>query len=214
MEFFYNVKYAWWYILFSLWNISFFTEKEKKISDNEIIKSIKNGNKNLYEKIVEKYSDKIFRYIYYQFNFSKEIAEELVQEVFLRVWEKIDTFNENTNFNAWIYKLTHNLVLNYIRKKKIEFIEKDIQDLNIIWENIKLDNIKHELFEVLFSKLNIKYKQILILYYFEEKSYDEIAKIFWTNKNTVWSWINRAKNKLKNIIEQDKKLKQAIEFDL
>ena len=214
MEFFYNVKYAWWYILFSLWNISFFTEKEKKISDNEIIKSIKNGNKNLYEKIVEKYSDKIFRYIYYQFNFSKEIAEELVQEVFLRVWEKIDTFNENTNFNAWIYKLTHNLVLNYIRKKKIEFIEKDIQDLNIIWENIKLDNIKHELFEVLFSKLNIKYKQILILYYFEEKSYDEIAKIFWTNKNTVWSWINRAKNKLKNIIEQDKKLKQAIEFNL
>jgi len=202
------------YLLFSLWNISFFDKENNDMSDNDIIKSIKDGKENLYEKIVEKYSDKIFRYIYYQFNFSKEISQELVQDVFLQVWKNLDKFDENTNFNAWIYKLTHNLVLNYIRKKKVELIEKDVQELNIIWEQINTDNIKNELFELLFSKLDIKYKQVLILYYFEDKSYDEIAEIFNTTKNTIWSWINRAKKKLKEIIEQDQILKEAIEFDL
>jgi RNA polymerase sigma-70 factor (ECF subfamily) len=66
--------------------------------------------------------------------------------------------------------------------------------------------------KVLLLKLDYKYREVLILYYFEWKSYDEIAQILETTKNTVWSWIKRAKDKLKEIVEKDPVLKQALEI--
>jgi RNA polymerase sigma-70 factor (ECF subfamily) len=124
----------------------------------------------------------MFRYAYYQFNFSKEKAEEITQEIFLKVWKNIDKFDTNTNFNAWIYRIAHNLILDSFKKKEINLVESNIQDLRLSKD---FDENKHYLIENLLNKLDEKYKQLIILYYFEGKSYDEIAEIYTTNKNTV-----------------------------
>jgi len=72
---------------------------------------------------------------------------------------------------------------------------------------------KKELLELLTNKLDNKYKEVIILYYFEQKDYSEIAQILGTSKNTVGSWIKRAKDKLKEIIENDDLLKDALILD-
>lgn len=199
-------------LLFSLGNISLFgEEKNSPFSDEEIIEKIKNWEKELFEKIVDKYGDRMFRYAFYQFNFSKEKAEEIVQDIFLKVWNNLDKFDTKTNFNAWIYRLAHNLIIDSFKKKEAQIIEKDVQELNLYWE---MEEDKHYLIESLLSKLDEKNKEVLILYYFEWKSYDEIAEIYQTSKNTVWSWIKRTKDKLKEIVENNKKLKEALILDL
>ena len=199
-------------LLFSLGNISLFgEEKNSPFSDEEIIEKIKNWEKELFEKIVDKYGDKMFRYAFYQFNFSKEKAEEIVQDIFLKVWNNLDKFDTKTNFNAWIYRLAHNLIIDSFKKKEAQIIEKDVQELNLYWE---MEEDKHYLIESLLSKLDEKNKEVLILYYFEWKSYDEIAEIYQTSKNTVWSWIKRTKDKLKEIVENNKQLKEALILDL
>ena len=203
-------------ILFSLGNISLLGEKKQNslFSDEEIIEKIKKWEKELFEEILKRYGDKMFRYAYYQFNFSKENAEEIVQDIFLKVWNNLDKFDTKTNFNAWIYRLAHNLILDTLKKKKPDIIEKDVIDLNLSGENINTDKHKKELLELLTNKLDSKYKEVIILYYFEEKDYNEIAQILGTSKNTVGSWIKRAKDKLKEIIENDDLLKDALILDL
>ncbi len=152
-------------LLFSLGNISLKGEQDNSpFSDEEIIKKIKKWEKKLFEEIVDRYWDKMFRYAFYQFNFSKEKAEEIVQEIFLKVWKNLDKFDENTNFNAWIYRLAHNLILDTFKKKEAQLIDKDIQDLNLHWE---IEDNKQYLLEVLLFKLDEKNREILILYYFE-----------------------------------------------
>ena len=73
----------------------------------------------------------MFRYIYYHFNFSKDLSEELIQDVFLKVWVNLSKFNKDTNFNSWIYRLTHNLIVDYLRKKKLDLVNSDVSDLNL-----------------------------------------------------------------------------------
>ena len=203
-------------LLFSLWNISLLGEKEKisPFSDEEIIKKIKNWEKKLFEEIVERYWDKMFYYAYYQFNFSKEDAENIAQEIFLKVWNNLDKFDYNKNFNGWLYRLAHNLILDNLKKKKPNIVEEDVADLNLTDNTKTTDDYKRNLLKTLLNRLEPKYKEVIILYYFEEKDYNEIAQIFWTTKNTVWSWLKRAKDKLKEIIEKDKKLKDALIIDL
>ena len=101
-----------------------------------------------------------------------------------------------------------------LKKKKPYIVEEDVVDLNLT-DNTKItDDYKRNLLKTLLNRLEPKYKEVIILYYFEEKDYNEIAQIFWTTKNTVWSWLKRAKDKLKEIIEKDKKLKDALIIDL
>ena len=200
-------------VLFSLWNISLFDNEENSsfFSDEKIIEKIKKWDEELFEEILERYWDKMFRYTYYQFNLSKERAEEIVQEIFLKVWNNIDKFDTNTNFNAWIYRLAHNLILDTFKKKEVNLIEKDIQEINLSAEQ---EENKDFLLEALLWKLEETKKELLILYYFEWKSYEEIAEIYDTNKNTVGSWISRIKKSLKEIVENDEKLKEALLLDL
>jgi len=201
-------------LLSSLGNISLMGEEKKDnslFSDEEIIKRIKKWEKELFEELLKRYQDKMFRYAYYQFNFSKQKAEEIVQDIFLKVWNNLEKFDDKTNFNAWIYRLAHNLILDSFKKKELNLVESDIQDLRLYKE---FDENKHYLIEELLKKIWEKYREIIILYYFEWKSYDEIAEIYNTSKNTVWSWIKRTKDKLKEIVEQDKKLKEALILDL
>ncbi len=213
----------WWfraslvdYIILFFKKVSFFDKPDyNNFSDVEIIRKILNWKKDLFEVIVNRYSDKIFRYLYYQFGFQKSVAIELVQEVFLKVWQKLDSFDVSKKFENRIFTIAHNLAIDRIKKNgavdPVELNDNEIKDSIDFNENWELE-YKRKLLERLIGQLDFRYREVLILYYFEWKSYDEIADILGTTKNTVWSWIKRAKDKLKEIIEKDPILKQALEI--
>ena len=217
----------WFYVVYIMASLLHPQEETKEFSDEELILAIQKGDKDKFEIIVNRYSSKIFRYLYYRFHFSKSLSEELVQDVFIKVWVNIRSFQENKKFSSWIYMLAHNLSVDWLRKNNNEMKNSitpmSYDDARDFWDDIKSkDNIKKitesdfkkTLLGKLLDELWEKYREAMILYYFEEKNYEEIATIMWSNKNTIWSLISRAKKKLREIVEKDDLLKDALTFDL
>ncbi len=216
-----------WYHSWSIVKFSFdFFDKDSNFesySDNDVIDSILKWNKNDFYLIIDRYWDKIYRYIYYHFNFDKNITSDLTQDVFFHVLQKIDKFDNTQKFEPWLYRVAHNCCLDWIRKNKNNLSESSLDDISYnIWEDFDDNDLessyKKELLFKILDSLDYKYRQVVLLSYFEQKSYDEISYIMWISKAAVWTNLSRARKKIKDIIEKNELLKDAImidsEFDL
>lgn len=83
----------------------------------EIIEKVKKGETEYFREIINEYQQKLFKYCFYMLQNIEE-AEDAVQEVFIKVCEKLNKYNYKMSFNAWIYKITYNHCINLIRRKK------------------------------------------------------------------------------------------------
>ena len=194
----------------SLNNPPHFLKCEDK-KDSELVKlSLENPDNFLC--IVRKYETPLLRYIRRITNISFEDAEDLLQEVFIKVYINLNGFDTNLKFSSWIYRITHNEVISNFRKLKIrpekinseinnDMLEKIESDLNIEKE-IDRKILKNKLRQLI-NKLDIKYREVIILKYCENKSYEEISDIIKKSSNTVGTLINRAKKQLNNIIKNN-----------
>lgn len=174
-------------------------------TDEEIVLKIQNGDKDLFGVLVERYESKLNRYAK-RFLFQKEDVDDLIQDVFLKAYSNIKSFNTNKSFSSWVYRIAHNQFVNALKKRKYEplfVFDTDIL-FGSISSNEKADNEtleeeqKKEM-EKNLSNLNSKYREILILYYFEELDYKEISDVLRIPTSTVGVRIKRAKDKLKEI---------------
>lgn len=192
---------------------SFF--KKHKLTDEEVISSIINWNHDNFEIIVDRYWDKIFRYIFYYFKFSKQVTEDLVQEVFLHLWNNLSKFDTTKKFEPWFYRVIHNYCIDWIKTNskdnQVQCIDESTQmDISII-KSIDT-KIKQEMIVKLLDILEEETKKALLLYYFEQKSYEDISQILDIPKNTIGTIISRWKKKLKEYIETNN-LKEILEID-
>ena len=105
------------------------------IDDNKLIESYFNGDEQSFSILVKKYLDSVysFAYIYVK---DGSIAEDITSDVFLKVFKNIKKFDKNKKFKTWIFEITKNTALDYIKKKK---------DIN--FSSIELDNNKEDCFE-------------------------------------------------------------------
>jgi RNA polymerase sigma-70 factor (ECF subfamily) len=138
---------------------------------------------------VEKYEEKLLKYIMRITNIDLEEAENLLQEVFIKVYKNINEFNEGLTFSSWIYRIAHNITIDYYRKnkdKKEVSLQTDDEDYVNLIELLESDiNIEEEykkkelLIKIMntINQLDTKYKEILILKFLEEKNYSEISDI-------------------------------------
>ena len=176
-----------------------------KINDEELARKVQKGDKQSFNLLVSRYSEKIFRYAK-RFLYNPEDAEDATQDVFLKTYENIQSFNTNKRFSPWIYRVAHNTFINIIRKKKrekIEFIDLDTVLPHFVSHNTLEKDISDKfdlkLLENDIKKLSVKYREIIVLYYFEEKNYAEISDILNIPVSTVGVRLKRAKEKLTNI---------------
>ncbi len=180
------------------------------LNDDEVIAKIKDWNKQYFEVITWRYLKKIANYIFWLVNYNADIVEDLTHEVFLKVWNNLDKY-EWWNFNARIYKIAHSIAVNYIASNNDAHFDREKVDK---WKDFDKSTInkeyKRKLIMQILSKMDKDYKEVILLYYFEWKSYDEIAQIMWKPKNTIWTYISRAKTKIKEIVQNDETLLEAI----
>ena len=87
------------------------------MNDEELVKRVKKGDIDAFEEIIAKYEKRVFGLIYNVIKNENEI-EDVAQEVFMKVYKNIDRFKGNSSLYTWIYKITVNLCLDVIRKKK------------------------------------------------------------------------------------------------
>lgn len=177
----------------------------ENLSDNELIKLIRK-NPDLYKEITIRYQGKLFAYLYRLIG-DKDEAEDLLQNVFIKAYRNINSYDTNRKFSSWIYRIAHNEAVNHIKRKSLKrFISLE----NIVSTKDKLESaseednaeekwIKKETNQEVdeaIKKLPFKYRQVLVLRYFSDKSYEEISEILGKPVNTVGTLIKRAKDKL------------------
>jgi len=187
-------------------------DEVSKKSDEEIVKMIQSGQIVLFDILIERYEQKIKRYCQ-RFLSKKEDVEDILQDIFIKVYRNIQSFNPEKRFSPWIYRIAHNALLNVLKKRKIKvlsFIDLDIflphslKENNSLEEELDQKNFK-EIINNYLEKLDPKYREPIYLFYFENLSYQEIADVLEIPVATVGVRIKRGKEKIKKFIENFEK---------
>ncbi len=176
-----------------------------EMTDEQIVRQVVSGDKDAFGVLINRFESKLSRYIR-RFIFNELEAEDLLQNVFIKAYTNLNSFNFNYKFSPWIYRITHNEIVNYIKKNqkiKIVFdIDWDtimpVREKGDYGEEIDKENLEKWLNQNL-KEIPYKYKEVLTLYYFEELSYKEISDVLLIPTSTVGIRIKRAKELLKKI---------------
>lgn len=185
-------------------------------TDAQLVKATVEGDPQAFEEIVERYQRLVFNIIYHYMGRRNEV-EDLAQEVFLKAFRALETFDATRPLKSWIGRITANTCLDEIRKapkrkvwsfadlggdeeNKIEYFyerfgqhssltEKDVEDL-------------FELLEKLMERLNRKDKMAFVLRELEGLSYPEIAKALQSSELAVRLRVSRSKKRLQKDLEE------------
>ncbi len=175
----------------------------------KLIRLAVKGDVSAFEKLIIPYEKKVYN-IALGICKNEEDARDVSQEVFIKVYRKLDSFSFNSTFSTWIYTITRNTTLDYLRKEskrrnatvsedKIEMLEdgeKKPLDKIISDENVAF-------LKKYMAKLNDDDRVILTFREIDGHSYEELSKVFGLKVGTVKSKIFRAKKKLRKLIEDD-----------
>lgn len=167
-------------------------------------------DKDMLRQFYRRYADEIYLYLYSLCK-SRETAEDLMQEVFLKAL--LSLLDQNENLRAWLYKVARNACFNELRNRKRELQSEHIEDISAsaresLQENSS-DNLVDELirseqrrflYEAML-KLPDRQREILELFYFSELSIKEIAEIMRLTSQNVRVLAYRAKKKLREYME-------------
>lgn len=172
-------------------------------TDEKIAKEVQQGDVQAFGQLVNRYEKKLSRYAK-KFLFDYTETEDLVQEVFLKAFVSIQSFDVNRSFNSWVYRIAHNLFINEIKKKgkePVPFFDPDTLFPHPIEPKKADDDLKNEELQKMMtdclSELNPKYREIMVLFYAEEFTYEQISEILRIPTSTVGVRLSRAKKALK-----------------
>ncbi len=183
-------------------------------TDEEIIISSKSGNQEAFKNLINRYSGPLFNFAARLTN--RDRAVDIVQDTFIKAWKSLSSFDANkASFKTWIFTIARNTVTDYLRKKKsVQFsdlttalddsdVAANIPD-DAILPDIALQKLEDEaVLNNVLLQLRPNYREILLLHYQEEMTFDEIGKVLNKPLNTVKSQHRRAvielREKLANI---------------
>ncbi len=173
----------------------------EKSNDNTLVQQIQNGSKEAFEVLYRRYSFRINRFVVSYLK-SEEEAEELVQDVFLKLWEKKQSLDSSQNIQSYIFKIAVNTIYDFIRRKNIKeaFLELAGNGLNVsesTWDEVVYnDMLKH--MNILLEKMPEQRKKIFKMSREEGLTNDEIASKLNLSKRTVENQLYRATSYLKD----------------
>ena len=179
----------------------------RKIEDKFLILKTKAGDENAYGKIYDTYVKEIYRFIYLKVA-SREEAEDLTHEVFIKIWQYVKNNTQAIkNLRAFLYQTARHLTVDYYRKKKSIPLDEsqlaqaaDRQAVTVIEQQFDKQQ-KFENLEQALLKIKDQYREVLILKFTQDLSLSEIAKILNKSKGATRVLIHRALKELRNVLE-------------
>jgi len=179
------------------------------LPDNELIPLVLKGDQQAYKVLVERYQSYIFT-LAYRLMQSREDAEEVAQDVFVKAYRSLADFKGGSKFRTWIYTIAHNTAITYLRKKKQKILAIDDESAFMQLENQESDfkanqvedKSRKDMVNRAIDMLPPDDAQIITLFYKGDQSLDEIASIIGIETNTVKVRLFRARQKLKEKMEK------------
>lgn len=161
----------------------------------------KQNKQVVFDKLYQEHHSKVRGVLYRMLleNAKPEILDELEQEVFIKAWKSMGAFEFKSKVGTWLYRISVNTAIDYLRKQKIQPIPLDenlLKDEKKDTHDIQLDVTK------LLMNLDEKHRAVLILHYFEDKSIKEISTILEVQLGTVKSRLNNARKKAEALYER------------
>ena len=179
----------------------------ENISDAELARKINAGEKNAYQELFERYASRIFQFSLSYLK-SQADAEELVQDVFLKIWEKREILDQSKNIKSFIFKVAVNTIYDFIRHKNIENAYNDFARANFetssnnTWHTVIFDEMQENL-QKLVAQLPEQQQKIFHLSKEEGLTSEEIAIKLNLSKRTVENHLYRAVSFLKENFKSD-----------
>jgi RNA polymerase sigma-70 factor (ECF subfamily) len=169
--------------------------------EKELVRKLRKGNEEAYIELLDIYGNRLLKTCYLILKNEKD-AEDIVQDTFLRVFNQIDNYNGNSSLYTWIYRIALNLCKDKIKSRREFEIYEDIFETKEKVEDIVFNSIDREILRRELFNLNALYREILILFYFEELAIKEISEILEEKEGTIKSRLSRGRVILKNAIER------------
>jgi len=180
--------------------------------DIKVMLQFQHGDKTAFDKIIIKYQKPIINFIY-RFTADRSSAEDLAQEVFIRIYNASKNYVASAKFSTWIFRITANVAIDYLRKRKAEGINISMEEIFEGKDNIapiQLNDQSQENSEQILEKqeieANIKkalqslpenQRLAIVLKVYEDMPYNEIASILGVSVASVESLLFRARQALK-----------------
>ena len=161
-------------------------------------------NQEYYYCLMKRYEIPLMNYVRKLSGLNQSDVEDVLQEVFILAYQNLNDYDRQFKFSSWVYRIAHNQTVSMLRKKT-----KNYQDIS--WDEHDLDQLVQSDFDIeqsLFQKMDyrnllqnidtlpLKYKEVLLLKFIEEKDYQEISDILRKPMGTIGTLINRAKKRL------------------
>ena len=179
-----------------------------KLPDQHFITQIIGGNTNAFSVLVDRYKDLIFSLALKMVK-NREEAEEVAQDTFVKIFNSLEKFKGDSKFSTWIYKVAYNTCLDRIKKNKKDegniLIDDFSEHLVKTMENALSKMVDEERKKSIQDCLNLlpsDERFLLTLFYFEDQSLEEIAKIMDITSNNVKVKLFRSRQKLASILKQ------------
>lgn len=173
------------------------------VADEELIGWIVAGKREYFSVLVERYQKMVFGMIMRQVG-SRDVADEIAQETFLRAYKNLETFRRESKFATWLIRIALNQTSNYFSSKRFrqskQTVSLDMKRHDLPDENISRNDHREALFLSALGVLAPKFRDVLTLCGYEGKSYEEAALILEIPIGTVRSRLNRARLMLKEEI--------------
>ncbi len=157
--------------------------------------------------LYERYEERLLRYIKRLAHVGDDEAADILQDAFIKIWKNLNAFDQDLKLSSWIYRIVHNQTISSLRKKqsfgqaaRVEWSEK----LDAILPDDSYVNsaeIPENLIatEEILSRMPLPYKEVLVLKFLENMSYEEISDVLKIPEGTVATRINRAKKAFKKL---------------
>ena len=179
-----------------------------------IIKRVTNGDRNAFEELVLANQKNVYN-LALKMTGSEEDALDISQEAFIKAFSQLDSFRGESRFSVWMYRLTYNLCIDFIRKKpKTEttslYFEENSGESTLLEipdvRNLPIDNLlRKEMRNTIdesIKELPLKHREVLVMREIAGMTYEEIAKTLRINEGTVKSRLARARLKLIDILKE------------
>ena len=178
--------------------------------DDRTLVSAALRDRNAFALIVRRFEPPLSRYVRRLLGRSGQSTEDVLQDVFIKAYVNLNDYDRSRPFSPWLYKIAYNEAMSFLRKRRAEpYAISGDEGMRMLQEILEdadapaaLDQSRMETWiHDALGGLDRRYRDVLVLRFLEEKSYDEISEILEIPMGTVATLINRGKKRLKRNLE-------------
>lgn len=178
-------------------------------NDNEIISIVLKGNQQAYAELVKRYQNFVFT-ICQRYTTSREDAEEISQDIFVKAYRSLADFRGDSKFSTWLYTIANTSCITFLRKKRLDTHSLDDERVFAVADNIeggmKANQVESKSRTTMVNEaiklLSPDDAKVITLFYKGEQSLEEIGEIMGLDPNTVKVKLHRARQRLKDKMEK------------